>query len=324
MKNKKNKKNLLLIVEAFICIGLCIFGGSNFNLTNELLSFPFKQISLTLRRLSMLNGVGNVFSWILFILICSTPIIVGLIKWVRKSFVIEEILLIVISIVLTPAIYYMINSESIVSDMVINPSREQLTWILAAIIYSVVVSYVLIKIVRCFIKAEKQDLKKYLNHMLFIINVILIIGIFGISLEQLVNKLASYKDMNYVLKEDITVTYTLMIMNYVIDVVFNLMVIGIIILVQGFIDKINIENITDDVVNRVKLVSKCCVVTIIIYAILTICYNILQLVYIKELFAVNGVVSFPFGIVVAMLVIMLLIQLVLDAKYIKEENDMFI
>ena len=320
----KNKKNLLLIVEALICIVLCVFGSDSFSLTRGLLSFPFKQIALGLRELSLLSGVGNIIAWALFTLICAIPVIIAIIKCVKKSFALEDIMLIVLSVVLAPALYYMINSGYIVNDMVINPESEHLMWILGPIIYAPIIGYVIIKIVRCFVKAEKQDLKRYLNYMLYVVNIMLIIGVFGISLEELIDKLGSLDEIDYMVGGNVTYTKMLVIMKYANDVILNLMLIGIVILVQGLVDKININNITDEIVSRAKLVSKCCVWTLIIYVILNVCYNILQFVFIKELYTINGVINIPITIVLAMLVIMLIFQFILEAKSIKDENDMFI
>lgn len=317
--------NLLLIVEAIICILVCVLGGGDLNFASKLLEFLFKPLAIGLRKLSFLGSIANIFAWVIFILVCSIPIIILIVKIIKKKFAVEDSLLIVISLIMAPALYYMININTMVSQMIIPmEENESLYCILGAMIYSVIAGYVLIKVVRKFAKANKNQLKGYFNNVLFVVNAILVLASFGIYLNELVKKLDTYPDNILGMYENLTITKAFLIMEYAMDVIIYLIVIGIIILVQGLIEKIDLDSISEEVVKRAKLISKFCVGTIVIHGILNILYNGLQFVFIKKLFAVKGVVSVPIVIVLVMLIIMLFTQFILDAKSIKEENDMFI
>ena len=78
--------NLLLIVEAIICILVCVLGGGDLNFTSELLAFPFKAMAIGLRELSFLGGIANIFAWVIFILVCSIPIIILIVKIIKNSY----------------------------------------------------------------------------------------------------------------------------------------------------------------------------------------------------------------------------------------------
>lgn len=317
--------NLLLILEAIICILMCVFGGGKVTFVNTLLTFPFKPIAVGLRKLSFLGGVGNIFSWLLFLLICSIPLIILIAKLIRKRFVLEDILLVVISLIVALALYHMININLMASQMIVPiVENDALYCVLGAIVYSIIAGYLVIKVIRKFAKANKEEVKRYFNNVLFVANVFIVLGSFGISLNELIIKLDNYVNSNFGIYESLMTTKVFLIMDYAMDVIINLLLIGIIILVQDLISKINIDNITDEVVKRAKLIFSCCIGTIIIHTILSIMYNALQFIFIKKLYFVNGVVSIPIMIIFIVLVIMLFTQFILEAKKIKEENDMFI
>lgn len=317
--------NLLLIVEAIICILVCVLGGRDLNFTSELLAFPFKAMAIGLRELSFLGGIANIFAWVIFTLVCSVPIIILVVRIIKKRFAVEDSLLAVIGLIMTLSLYQMININTMISEIIVPIEDLGVMYcVLGAIAYSIIAAYVIIKIVRKFVKANKEKLKIYFNNVLFMVNVIVILASLGFSLNELLIKLSAWPVGMPEISESITITKVFLIMEYAIEVIINLMVVGIIILVQGLIDKINIDNISDEIVKRAKLISNCCIVTIVIHGVLNILYNGLQYVFIKKLFEVKGVVSVPIVLVLAMLIIMLFTQFILDAKSIKEENDMFI
>ena len=158
--------NLLLILEAIICILMCVFGGGKVTFVNTLLTFPFKPIAVGLRKLSFLGGVGNIFSWLLFLLICSIPLIILIAKLIRKRFVLEDILLVVISLIVALALYHMININLMASQMIVPiVENDALYCVLGAIVYSIIAGYLVIKVIRKFAKANKEEVKRYFNNV---------------------------------------------------------------------------------------------------------------------------------------------------------------
>ena len=74
------------------------------NFASKLLEFLFKPLAIGLRNLSFLGGIANIFAWAIFILVCSIPIIIIIVKIIKKKFVVEDSLLIVISLIMAPAL----------------------------------------------------------------------------------------------------------------------------------------------------------------------------------------------------------------------------
>jgi glucan phosphoethanolaminetransferase (alkaline phosphatase superfamily) len=177
--------NLLLIVEAIICILVCVLGGRDLNFTSELLAFPFKAMAIGLRELSFLGGIANIFAWVIFTLVCSVPIIILVARIIKKRFAVEDSLLAVISLIMTLSLYQMININTMISEIIVPIEDLGVMYcVLGAMAYSIIAAYVIIKIVRKFAKANKEKLKIYFNNVLFMVNVIVILASLGFSLNE--------------------------------------------------------------------------------------------------------------------------------------------
>lgn len=321
---KKILINIFLLVEAAACILHCVLRGTSSNLLYDVFSFPFKQIAWLLGKMSLSGAIGNVIAWCLYGGICLVPIIIFILKLVKRKFRAEDSLLIVLSGTLFAVLYYMINIVEFVNLMVLPIETDMSVAILGAVAYSVLLGYIIIRVVRGFRRAETSRLKSYFNTILFVVNIILVYSIFGTGFNELLIKLDNLVATNVGYESELTITKAFIIGEYAVDTVLNLMIVGIIILVQSLIENLDMDKLTDDVARKAGMISKLCMLTIIVHVIIQMAYNILQIAFIGELHVINGVVSVPMMLVVVMMLIMVLAQFILDAKRVKEENDMFV
>lgn len=315
--------NLILVFEVIACILLCAFSDT-LNVEISILAFPFKQIGNVLRALSIVGAFGNIAAWILYLVICMCPLALLAIKVIKRRFKLEDILLGVLSGVLFPIIYFLINSKSYLADMVIPVEVDSLAFVWGAMIYSVIVGYVVIKAIRKFKAAGKEKLKGYLSVLLFATNVVLVYTIFGRGLSEVIEKWNQLQLMEYNVDVDVLTTKVFLIFKYAIDVILNVMVIGIIVIVQNGIGAIDIDNLTDSTVKRVRGISKLCFITIVCHIVLYLIYNMLQFAFMKQLYSIEGVVSVPLMMIIVMMIFMVIVEYMIDIKRIKDENDMFI
>ena len=63
----------LLAAEVVICIALSVLFTTRSTGLSSLITFPFEQIGIGLRALSLSSGIGNVFAIVLFVSICLIP-----------------------------------------------------------------------------------------------------------------------------------------------------------------------------------------------------------------------------------------------------------
>ncbi len=102
----------------------------------HLFSFPFRQIGLLLRKLSLTGGAGNAAAVALYIAICLLPVIWLIFRILRlgRKFRPVDLWLPVISAALFPVIYVMINPGCLPSSMAFMEGSELCVCLWSAII----------------------------------------------------------------------------------------------------------------------------------------------------------------------------------------------
>ena len=174
----------LLSVEAAACVLFCILQRSLSGLFSTLIAFPFEQIGAGLRVLSLSGAVGNVVAIILYMLLGIIPAgIWGFLHWRKKSEPLDFMLL-VISALLFVTLYYMINPGLLFTGV---PGTGK--WSLGSTFYSVLLGYLLIRILLHYKNAGTEKLQKGLWFLLGTVSVVLVYGIFGQELRGLLQNL---------------------------------------------------------------------------------------------------------------------------------------
>lgn len=316
--------NIFLLAEALLCILICIVGEVSSNVLGDIVSVPFEQLGGVLRILSLSGALGNIVAWCLYIGICTTPIIIGIIKLIKRRFKMEDGLLFVLGGVLYVVMYYTINTSEFRGPEGILMDKEISVAVLGAAAYSVIIGYIMLVAVRKVRSSNTCSLRTYLNVILLVVNVILVYATFGSGLRGVLDSLANLVETNVGFEQELLTSKIFVWIGYMIDVVINVMLIGTIIAIQQFIEKFDMDNISEMTVARAGKISKFCAVTVVINVLLHITYNVLQIILVSELHVIKSTVSIPIIMVVAMLVFMVMAQFILDAKKIKDENDMFI
>lgn len=316
--------NIFLLVEAAICIFLCVVGGESSSVLGDILSFPFTQLGDAIRELSLSGSAGNIIAWCLYVMICFIPIAVGIVKFAKKRFKAEDSLLIVMGSMLFVIMYYMINTSEFVVSNGIAMDKEIKVAVLGATIYSIIAGYVILITVRKVRNADNTSLKKYLNIIFFVVNVVFVYAIFGSGLKELLEGLDNLAMSNQGFENELLLTKIFMCARYVIDVILNLMSIYIVMSIQRFIEELDFENVSDRAVQGAKKISRLCVWAVVMNVIMYIVHNVVQIILADMIHVIKSAINIPIVSVIVMLVFMIMAQFVLDAKKIKEENDMFI
>ena len=181
----------LLSVEAAACVLFCILQRSLSGLFSTLIAFPFEQIGAGLRVLSLSGAVGNVVAIILYMLLGLIPAgIWGFLHWRKKSEPLD-IMLLVISALLFVTLYYMINPGLLSTGV---PGTGK--WSLGSTFYSVLLGYLLIRILLHYKNAGTEKLQKGLWFLLGTVSVVLVYGIFGQELGGLLQNLETVQKGN--------------------------------------------------------------------------------------------------------------------------------
>ncbi len=316
--------NLLLVLEAIICIILSVLLRSQGDTVMNIVSFPFKQIGKFVRELSLQGGVFNVLAWTLYIGICVIPIIVMLVLIIKRKFAIEDTLLTVLSVTMFVAMYNIINNKYIMESIIVDLDKDFVISLLGILIYSVIGGYLIIKVTKVFRKANSNKAKTFLNCILTFINMLLIYSTFYQGLSELLNKYDNLVEMEELMEYEVLISKVFVVGEFSFRVILELILVAIIIYIQNIVHRLDISNLTDDVSEKIKKVSCCCELLIIARAIFYIVFNILQFIFINKLCYINEIITLPIYELLLMLVFVVFAKFITDVKSVKEENDMFV
>lgn len=302
----------------------------------RLLGYPFEFLADVLRKMSLSGESGNLFAIAIYGLVCSIPMIIGVIKVVRKKKKIEDLLLVVMSAVLFAVIYIMINPAIVLNISVNKDSLLIINSVLSGFFYSVFIAYIVLKLTRQITvntgsvdsdektHSYKSNGKKYLILMFYVLIVMFVFEIIGVELTTVLTNIQKYNETHLVGYEEQMFAYFMIVFRGVANVIPTVINIILVILLVAFTEKIDINNITDSLVAESKKIVIWCKVLVVCTVMSNLLYNLFLLIFIKNLSQVSGYVEIPLFHVIFALVISALARFVRDVKDIKEENDMFI
>jgi len=318
-----------------------------------ILSFPFKQLGEVLRKLSLSSDAGNIGAWMLYVGICLIPTSIFVAKFAKKKNQKEDLLLPVISIVLFYVMYIMVNpSLALDTNYLID---EYIGYgAFGGIVYSAVLGYLVLKLIRKFKGAEQKNMCKWLNMLLGTLIIILVINMI-VGIEGLLGNIKSVNENNYDefaeiyeslsdidavsdlgytsyeysglginVNELVNSTEIFLILRYIVSIIPCITAIIVMVMVQRFLKEYGKSGVSDETIKSGNMVSNVAIKAVIINVLANIGFNILQMIFFKDLLNTYTKVEFPLISLMFILAMPLITKLITTSKEIKEENEMFV
>ena len=279
---------LSLSCEAALCILLYLAREVLPQVFTALIAFPFEQIGILLRMLSLSGFSGNIISIVFYLTICLIPAFVLFFLRKKRKLFPEDALLAVLSVVLFAVIYLMVNpgllSTRIGGSQVLSIGKA----LLGGIAYSILIGYILLRILRQFFVADTYRLQKYLVVLLYIINILLVFLVFGGQFGILLDFFDSLRAGNTGNEHNLVISYIFLVLEYLVNVLPYILVILVVFIGQDLLRELSIDRYSEASVTVAEKLSHICGLALIITVISNIGFNLLQLVFIKKLLVVNG------------------------------------
>lgn len=322
---KRKTFGLLLSCEAVLCIMVCFWGDALPNMYSAIVIFPFSAIGFGLRNLSLSGNVGNILAIMLYVALCLSPIIALLLLGKKRKLRYEDGLLVLLSVLLFAVIYSMINPLPVVNML------------LASTTYSVLLGYVIIRLVRLFFAADTVKLQKYLIRLLQLLNVFFVAMIFGFAFRALLDSYQSLST-NTILGNDsfllpqyshienisLPINYLFLTLQYIINILPYMLDMLIVFAGLALLKEFHTDHYSKDIVIAAKRLSRLCGVSLAIIVLSNMIFNLLQVVFSKSLVAINTAIEVPIPSIIFVLIALLLAQYIKENKLLKEDNEMFI
>jgi len=312
---------IALAAEALLCVLLTVLKTPVGDAFVNAVAFPFEQIGMGLRALSLSGAVGNVFAFLLYIAVCLLPV-GGLLLIKRKRKVLpEDGLLLVLSIVLFVAIYLLINPGIIEELFHAVPAGKA---VLGGTVYSVLIAYLILRILRLFRTSEVGRLQRYLSVLLGLLNVVFVYLIFGAGVKSLMDGIAALQAGNVGNESLLGASYAFAGLQYIMDVLPYAFDILIVFAGIRLLNKLTTDHYSDETVLAASRLFRLCGKTLSITVLAIAAFNLLQLLAAKQLFNINAAVQVPLFSIAFVLAALLFSRLVAENKLLKEDNDSII
>lgn len=308
---------MFLVLEAAICLMLCLFREHLPELFTTLIAFPLEQIGLALRQLSLSGSGGNVTAIILYLLICLSP----LLFLIRRKHTWEDLLCILTSVYLFFSLYCMIN-PGLLCQWLNNPLGEEFERaFLGSMFYTFLLSYLLLRLLRHFRCADRQGLVHYLRILLCGLNILLIYLTFGSGFSGLLDSIHLLQESNQGNEHLLGVSYAFLALLYVIEHLPYILNVQIVFSVQKLLSA---ERNSEKAIAAADHLSVLCIRALVITLLAHVGYQILQLFFMRKIMQSWVGVQLPLFSLLFVLAVLLMAQYIRENKELKEDNDLFI
>jgi len=288
------------------------------------MAFPFEQIGLGLRRISLSGGIGNIFAIIIYAAVSLLPAAALLFLRKRRALHAEDTLLALLSAVLFAVLYAMINPGVIASlsgSAVGVPVGKA---ILGTMVYSMLCGYFVLRILRLFVNSEAARLLRYMSVMLCLLGVLFIYEIFGAGIGSLLDSIAALRAGNTGGEHLLGTSYIFLALRFAVDALPYTLSMLIVFAALRLLGEMQSDRYSAETVAAAGRISRLCALALVITTVSNIAFNLLQLVFVKSLLIVNSSVQIPLFPIAFALAALLLTRLVTENKRLKDDNDMFI
>lgn len=321
---KHKKLCVFLACEAVLCILLHSAREILPRAFTAVMAFPFEQIGLGLRALSLSGDTGNIISIVLYTTLCLIPVgILYSLKKVRRLYP-EDALLAVLSIVLFAVVYMMIN-PGLLGPYFGDAAGQSVTKaVLGGMAYSVLIGYAVLRILRLFFHADTGRLQKYLEILLCALNALFVYLAFGAYFSSLMDSFDALRSGNTGNEQSLGMSYLFLVLQYVVNALPYILDVLVVFAALELLDELSADRYSEAAVNASEKLSRLCGMALAVIVISNIGFNLLQLVFIKMLAVMNGSVQIPLISVAFTLAVLLLAQYIKENKQLKDDNDMFI
>lgn len=320
---KRKTLIIMLVCEAALLFILVLLTNQFPGLFSSMFAFPFEQIAIGLKALSQTGQVGNGLATALWVGLSLLPSIPAFHYKQNKASIKERITLFSLSWVLLLALYGMINPH-VFCSFIPEAKSEYLAVVKAVMgvsVWSVIVLYVVLRLIRMFGLGDKVSLLKYMQLLLHILCLLFAaVAVISFGRDLTASIFASQKSVETLQNALDNMIDLLRRAAASVPYVLN---IAIIMSTLNLFDIVMTED-QNGIVNAAEKLSKICCIALGITAALTAFINILQIILMRLLSSVATTVDIPIGSIVFVGIVLLLSRLLVENKRLRDDNSLFI
>lgn len=321
---KRNVFIGILMVEALLCVVLRILQASFTGVFSAVMAFPFEQIGLGLRLLSLSGGLGNAVAIAIYFAASLFPVSALPVLRKKRKLHTEDGLLGLLSVVLFAVLYLMIN-PGIINSLTRGVAGQPVgKAVLGVTVYSVLCGYLVLRVLRLFSVGGTDKLLRYMSVMLHLLNMLFVYIIFSTCIGNLLNSIASLKAGNTGNEHLLGASYFSLVLQFTVDALPYVLDVFVVFAALRLLHEMRTDRYSAEAVAATERMSRLCSAALAATVLSNIGFNLLQLLFVKSLMVVNGSVQIPVFSITFVLAALLLTRFVAENKQLKDDNDMFV
>lgn len=315
---KHKKLSAVLLLEAALCLALCLLRECLEGWFTALMAFPLEQLGLLLRKLSLSGAAGNAAAIALYVLLCLLPVLALLLLHKRRGLLPEDALLGLLCPVLFTALYLMVN-PALLGTWLGAPGERMGKALLGGAVWAMVCAYAVLRLLRAVFRADGPGLRTYAQILLWALALLLVYGVFGAAFGSFLDSVESTRAANT--GGGLGLTYGFLGLQWLVNVLPYVLDVWVLF---AALDVTAAERYSEEMTEAADRLAKRCGAALT-WTVLTNCgFNLLQLLFARKLHVVNGVVLLPVYSVAFTLAALLLARLLKENRELKADNDLFV
>lgn len=331
--NRKNVWSILFLLEASVCVLAVLWwfrgrspsgGVLGGNITWALLSFPYEPAACALRRMSLSGAWGNAFALLLYAAGCALHVIYGGIRLFRKRARVEELLLILLSALLYPGMYLLVNPAYIDSLM----GRAGMTDVGRMAIYSaigaVIVCYVILRFVRFAAESTTGRLLGLFKALLGVVFAVQVLHIFGIGFAGFMEAAARTAAGNQGAGDKLAVTVLFLCLRWILKYIPAAAQMVLIVLACRLAGAMKEERYGEGTVREAGRLAKASRSAAVAVSLSFVVLNLSQLFFSQSLLDLAYEVNLPLDTLAFTLAAMIMAEYIAKTRQLKQEHDLII
>lgn len=324
---KKKLWICLLAAEAAACIAFCLLQSRFSGIFTDLLAFPFQQLGLGLRALSLSGTAGNAAAIVLYLALCLSPAAVLLVMKRRRPLHGEDALLGLLAVLLFPVLYFSVNpglftiSAQTAADFGIA--------LLGGCAWSVLVAWAVLRLLRTLSEAGTERLQRYLSMLLGVLAVYFVFAAFGVCFAELLASLGKLHEGNqgyefWGSSGPMAMTEGFLALQWAVSALPYLLDLVIIHGARLLLAELAADRYSEAAVAAADRLAALCRKALVAVVLTNVGFNLLQIFFADSLLVIDGFLYLPLFSVSFVLAALLLARFLAENRQLKQDNDLFI
>ena len=303
----------------------------------DYMTFPWEQVGLLLRRLSLSGGIGNAAAWILFLAIGALPLLAAAVLLRRRRACGADFLLAALSAALFIGLWFFVNPSYIDRYLSPMPAGGIAKFALASVIDSLLLTWFLLRFLlrmeeghrnQAHSREGQHSTEKVLSGLRILLGLYALVLAIGL----IVQGGAEFRAALTALEESnsgsapflLEISMLFLALQAVMGLLPSAAKIALLLMMSVFLHHYAADPFGPAACHAMERLRIASGRLLAVVLVANLGFNVLQLAFSRFLLSVNHQILFPLSEIIVILGIRTLSTLYLESKRLKEDNDMFI